>query len=402
MNTPKSSNKTEVQPKPGGFGLRTLAFILDQLLCLYCLVFIHTVIFRFLGASTGTQALTPKMIERSMNLYWSVALTIFLILAGFLDSSSYRGTPGKWICGLQVGDQNQNRLSPIRAILRQFLRLTLGVLSFPRILFRHDKPAIHDLIIGSSVVCNAKKPVFRGAVAVTLFVFGCVVLTFSMALIDALTLPGGCVYSCEKDVPEKVEIAEVSGQPYKGPIVPTETGPTLSASRQIVFLIDKSRSAAFGGIIEDERTIVGNSIRGFAKDDVVSIIAFDTEPFIVLKTTAVAEALSDLNDRLEKIVATGKTDLSPAIIEACRMLQTVKANKKYLIFLSDGKIPLIGDYLFRDLHCIKDSGATITSIALGSEPDGSFMEIMSQFGNGQYHRSKDPAKAVEMLVQMIN
>jgi uncharacterized RDD family membrane protein YckC len=95
--------------------------------------------------------------ELAPALGYLIAVILALIYEPFFLSSNYQATPGKMALNIKVVDENNGRLSFIRAlgrsIVKQFVSgiLTLG-LGFLAAAFTKRKQALHDLMIGSVVL----------------------------------------------------------------------------------------------------------------------------------------------------------------------------------------------------------------------------------------------------------
>ncbi len=166
--------------------------------------------------------------------------------------------------------------------------------------------------------------------------------------------PGSCpqeqLQGCREWIKYKAEIAS-----------------PLRNSAAIVFLIDKSRSMEMLlAFVRQSALVAMNSLR--ASDD-ISVVAFDAAPLIVIPLQKVSEAKKLAKKRLGSIIATGKTDLTPALFLAQRNLLKMDSQFKHIIIFSDFKFPLPPEFLNPTLRELKDAGISVSTIVLGEDSD---------------------------------
>ena len=89
-----------------------------------------------------------------ISTYIGLSASIFLFEVIFLHSA-WRATPGRRYMSLQVVNQDGDRLSILKVVIRTLLKVVslLGLfIGFMMIFIRKDKRAFHDIISGSRTV----------------------------------------------------------------------------------------------------------------------------------------------------------------------------------------------------------------------------------------------------------
>lgn len=108
-----------------------------------------------------TEGRAENQVGESRETYWRTRLTYGLIAAiaffyyGLFESSAAQATPGKQLLGMRVTDLKGQRVSPVRAWLRQASKLaTLATsgLGYLPALFTVRGQTVHDIFAGTLVV----------------------------------------------------------------------------------------------------------------------------------------------------------------------------------------------------------------------------------------------------------
>jgi Ca-activated chloride channel family protein len=179
---------------------------------------------------------------------------------------------------------------------------------------------------------------------------------------------------------------------YKTPI--EETLPVSLDVRQkkhfpslaLVLVVDKSGSMAGTKIQLTEEA--GSATVNFLSDrDSVGVIAFDDQPSPVVNLTKVEDKRAIIR-QVESIQAQGGTNMYPGLRMAQQWLQASDAQIKHIIVLSDGQSEA-GD--FRGIaRSIRDSGMTLTSVAVGDDADIPMMKMLADVGGGRFYAADRP------------
>ena len=169
----------------------------------------------------------------------------------------------------------------------------------------------------------------------------------------------------------------------------------------VALVIDKSRSMIQQGKIESAKRAALTSIEALKDDDYVSVIGFDSAPFVIIRMAKVKEVKPIASRRLRNLTAAGRTNLLPALAAARQALNRSGAGRKHIIILSDGKVPDAGTQYFSEIGRLRKAGVTVSTVALGSEADVPFMKVVSQRGNGAFYHTLDPSKLPQIFLRDI-
>ena len=171
--------------------------------------------------------------------------------------------------------------------------------------------------------------------------------------------------------------------------------------KAIALLIDKSRSMAFDGKIEGAREAALLTIQSLKDEDYATVIGFDSTAFVVIRMDTVSNIKPVASYRLNNLVAMGRTDLLPALVEARRALAKAPADRKHIIVLSDGKIPFAGDEYLQELQRLRQESISLSAVAVGDDADAPFMQMLSQYGKGAFYQTLNASKLPEIFLNDV-
>ncbi len=171
----------------------------------------------------------------------------------------------------------------------------------------------------------------------------------------------------------------------------------------VALVIDKS-----GSMREEQRILfareAANQLVEKLKDrDRIAVIGFDREAFVVVPMSEAGEIRDDFPRRIERLRPEGGTRLYPALEEARRQLLSEESKRRHIIVLSDGLSEDAEDSggrrRYYDLAlALADQGVTISTIALGHDADGDFLERLASFGRGAFHETSDSSSLPEIVL----
>jgi uncharacterized membrane protein len=168
----------------------------------------------------------------------------------------------------------------------------------------------------------------------------------------------------------------------------------------VVLVIDTSGSMRK----EDKLLYAKEGVRTVARNlkdaDLLGIIGFDREPFVVVPLEYLGKTRGDIEYRLERLTAAGGTFLLPALEEAKRQLERRPAMHKQIVVLTDGETGGSGsDYL--DLVSVmhRELKITISAIALGSEANLRLLSRIADYGGGAFHHTTDPSSLPDIFLE---
>ena len=155
----------------------------------------------------------------------------------------------------------------------------------------------------------------------------------------------------------------------------------------VELVLDKSRSMNAGGKIEYAKEAAKEVIRNLRNEDYVGVIGFDTTPFIAIPIMPIRGNRDFAIQRVGTLYPTGKTNLFPAMDEGRRGLKSVRAGRKHMIVLTDGRIPDAGPYYIELVRRLRSEGVTVSTVMMGSEADTDLLRDMAEVGGGSFYQT---------------
>ncbi|HEX6386250.1 MAG TPA: VWA domain-containing protein [Anaerolineae bacterium] len=155
----------------------------------------------------------------------------------------------------------------------------------------------------------------------------------------------------------------------------------------LVMLLDTSGSMR-GSKIENMRTAAVQFVEQMGDDDTISIIAFDTEPQLLVNHVRVGEARDEIINAIQSLQAEGDTTLFDAIGDGASVIAgtTSADTTNAMVVLTDGQDTRSYRYRF-DEHLIETAAAndtTIFTIAYGSDADRETLQDLALAANGNF------------------
>ena len=182
-------------------------------------------------------------------------------------------------------------------------------------------------------------------------------------------------------------------------VPPTTTKKRLNNA--VVLILDKSRSMAEENKILSAKEAALVSINALKDDDLISVIGFDTNPFLIIRMDTVAEVKPSAERRLRNLTAAGQTNLRPALAQARRMLLEAKAGRKHIIVLTDGELSGTDQEFIQEAGRINAEGITLSAVALGFEADVQVLKGMAGAGKGAFYHVLNQSNLPEIFLQDI-
>jgi len=126
------------------------------------------------------------------------------------------------------------------------------------------------------------------------------------------------------------------------------------------------------------------------------VIAFDSQPneAVPLQYVRSKRRAEDLIDRIQ---ASGQTNIYPALATAWRVLQSNPARRKHVILLSDGDTaPADFDRL---LGRMAEAKITVSTVTIGKSGDPALMARIAELGKGKNYTAEDIEQVPQLFVQ---
>ena len=154
----------------------------------------------------------------------------------------------------------------------------------------------------------------------------------------------------------------------------------------MALVIDRSGSMT-GLPLEMAKQAAKATADTLAADDLLEVIAFDSQPTRVVRMTPAKHRARIQND-IARIQAGGGTEIFPALDAAYQALSPVRAKKKHVILLTDGQAPNQG---IHDLvQAMASENITVTSVGLGGGIDENLLRMVADVGGGRFYKVADP------------
>lgn len=153
----------------------------------------------------------------------------------------------------------------------------------------------------------------------------------------------------------------------------------------MVLVID--RSGSMGGTpIEMAKQAARATVGTLAPDDLIEVIAFDSQPTRFVKMQP-ARNRGRIESDIGRIQSGGGTEIFPALDAAYQDLGVTAARRKHVVLLTDGRASNSG---IRDLvQAMAAESITVTTVGLGAEVDDQLLSMIKDVGGGRYHKVPD-------------
>lgn len=142
--------------------------------------------------------------------------------------------------------------------------------------------------------------------------------------------------------------------------------------------------------------------RNLTDTDLFGIIGFDKTPFVVAPLDYLGKTRAQLDDRIDRLKPSGGTFLLPALQEAKRQLERQYATRKHIVLLTDGETGGSGsDYL--DLVAVlrNELKITISTIAVGKQPNLRLLSRLADYGGGAFYHTTDPSTLPDLFLDEL-
>lgn len=165
----------------------------------------------------------------------------------------------------------------------------------------------------------------------------------------------------------------------------------------MVMLIDRSASMIGPRIAATKRAAV-ELVKQLAPEDLVGVLAFDTQPYVVAEVQQAGQLGPSLIEKLVKLKSTGGTDIYPALAAAANRLQLTGARVKHVILLSDGNTPFNEKAYGALIESFRLDGISVSTIGIGSVfVNVDYLRWLAGSTGGTYYEMR----TLEQLPQLI-
>jgi Ca-activated chloride channel family protein len=170
--------------------------------------------------------------------------------------------------------------------------------------------------------------------------------------------------------------------------------------RALVLVIDKSGSMGRNDKLTYAKAAAETVLKTLKPNDLISVIGFDSQPFVVVPLATVAQSRSYFDKMINRLAAHGTTYLLPALQEAERTLVRSGAQIQHVVIITDGETGGT-PAMYYDLvsRMRREGGATISTIAIGREANIALLQSISKYGGGGYFQTDSPSNLPELFVE---
>ena len=184
------------------------------------------------------------------------------------------------------------------------------------------------------------------------------------------------------------------------------TGSTLEEILPVTFETDKERQSISMVVVLDRSGSMAGSKMDLAKeatkaplsllkeDDRFGVLTFDYNFQWAVKITE-AKDKEVMRETISKIVATGNTNIYPALREAYEQLKETEGETKHIILLSDGQTPA-EDFKGLAAEMLKDK-ITVSTVAVTAASDRVLMENIANWGGGRAYYVDNPQNVPQIF-----
>jgi Mg-chelatase subunit ChlD len=157
---------------------------------------------------------------------------------------------------------------------------------------------------------------------------------------------------------------------------------------QVAMVLVIDRSGSMSGLpIEMAKAAAKATADTLSGDDMLEVIAFDSQPTRVVRMTPAKHRARIQND-IARIQAGGGTEIFSALDASYQTLSATRAKRKHVILLTDGQAPQNG---IRDLtQAMAAEGITVSTVGLGGGVDEGLLRMISDLGGGRFYKVLDP------------
>jgi uncharacterized membrane protein len=184
------------------------------------------------------------------------------------------------------------------------------------------------------------------------------------------------------------------------------TGSTLEEILPVTFDTDKERQSIAMVVVLDRSGSMAGSKMDLAKEatkaplgllkeeDLFGVLTFDYNFQWAVKIEQVKNK-DEMIQTISRIVATGNTNIYPALREAYEQLQPISSETKHIILLSDGQTPA-EDFRGLATEMLKDK-ITVSTVAVTAASDRVLLENIANWGGGRAYYVESPQNVPQIF-----
>lgn len=177
----------------------------------------------------------------------------------------------------------------------------------------------------------------------------------------------------------------------------TVSTPVACRGEAVILLLDRSGSMS-GLPMQSAKDAAKAVAKAMPSGSCLQVAFFDSAV-----TDAVALGPVDATSataQIDAVTAGGGTEfVTPLLAGALSARRIEGVTDKRVVFLSDGQAPSAS--VLEAVGKIRDAGATVSTIALGSSADGALLTKMADAGRGRFYAVADPTSLSRIFVREV-
>ena len=193
-------------------------------------------------------------------------------------------------------------------------------------------------------------------------------------------------------------------------LLPVDVKVTEGKERQrvaLLLVIDTSGSMALDPVqsiskIDMAKEAVQLAASALLDGDEIAILAFnDRQQWIMRLTKIDGQGDRDrINASVNELEANGGTEIYPALDVGFDEISKSDADVRHIVLLSDGKSSTgTRDSYTKLIENMRQSGTTLSTIAIGDDADTDLLQYLAEQGNGRYHAAETPQDIPRLTLQ---
>ncbi|SES01755.1 von Willebrand factor type A domain-containing protein [Gracilibacillus ureilyticus] len=148
-------------------------------------------------------------------------------------------------------------------------------------------------------------------------------------------------------------------------------------------VLDKSGSMS-GTKIALAREAAARSVALLREKDTLGVTAFDSVPWEVVELGPINDK-EEVENKIRSITASGGTDIFTPLSQSYEEMKPLELKRKHVILLTDGQSATSMNYR-EMIEEARESGITLSTVAIGMEADGLLLEEMAELGGGRFYQ----------------
>ena len=168
------------------------------------------------------------------------------------------------------------------------------------------------------------------------------------------------------------------------------------AQLALALAIDRSGSMESEGRLELAKEAAKGTAELLGPDDLITIIAFDSQAQPIVRLQRAANRLRIATD-IARLRPGGGTAILPALREAYTALDSANAKVKHVILLTDGQASYEGiPELVREMV---EHKITVSAVGVGADADRSLLTTIAQRGQGRFYFTRDADQVPKIFLK---